>query len=94
MENGAKEFNVPAFRENRRLVALKNGGLHDPSVLVFKSSWSSKSKVKESEKFDYPQTSMIQRPSNDEDIAFMSVSFIKHFIIHWLWTSNEFLLIQ
>lgn len=73
MENGAKEFNVPAFRENRRLVALENGGLHNPSVLVFKSSWSSKSKVKESETFDYPRTSMIHRPSNDEDIAFMSI---------------------
>ncbi|XP_037414630.1 glutamyl-tRNA(Gln) amidotransferase subunit A-like isoform X2 [Triticum dicoccoides] len=73
MENGAKEFNVPAFRENRRLVAMKDGGLHDPSVLVFKSSWSSKSKVKESEMFDYPQTSMTQHPSNDEDIAFMSI---------------------
>ncbi|XBI29873.1 hypothetical protein VPH35_053753 [Triticum aestivum] len=73
MENGAKEFNVPAFRENRRLVAMKDGGLHDPSVLVFKSSWSSKSKVKESEMFDCPQTSMTQRPSNDEDIAFMSI---------------------
>ncbi|XP_044977845.1 putative amidase AmiD isoform X2 [Hordeum vulgare subsp. vulgare] len=73
MEDGAKEFNVPAFRENRRLVALKNGGLHDPSVLVFKSSWGSESKVKESETFDYPQASMIHRPSNDEDIAFMSI---------------------
>lgn len=89
MENGAKEFNVPAFRENRRLVALKNGGLHDPSVLVFKSSWSSKSKVKESEKFDYPQTSMIQRPSNDEDIAFMSIIELGELIRTKKITSRE-----
>ncbi|KAF7038398.1 hypothetical protein CFC21_048588 [Triticum aestivum] len=91
MENGAKEFNVPAFRENRRLVAIKDGGLHDPSVLVFKSSWSwsSKSKVKESEMFDYPQTSMPQRPSNDEDIAFMSIIELGELIRTKKITSRE-----
>ncbi|KAM3333436.1 hypothetical protein ACQJBY_028495 [Aegilops geniculata] len=91
MENGAKEFNVPAFRENRRLVAIKDGGLHDPSVLVFKSSWSwsSKSKVKGSEIFDYPQTSMTQRPSNDEDIAFMSIIELGELIRTKKITSRE-----
>ncbi|VAH65530.1 unnamed protein product [Triticum turgidum subsp. durum] len=89
MENGAKEFNVPAFRENRRLVAIKDGGLHDPSVLVFQSSWSSKSKVKESETFDYPQASMIQRPSNDEDIAFMSIIELGELIRTKKITSRE-----
>ncbi|KAF7024416.1 hypothetical protein CFC21_036779 [Triticum aestivum] len=89
MENGAKEFNVPAFRENRRLVAIKDGGLHDPSLLVFQSSWSSKSKVKESETFDYPQASMIQRPSNDEDIAFMSIIELGELIRTKKITSRE-----
>ncbi|KAM3352332.1 hypothetical protein ACQJBY_023901 [Aegilops geniculata] len=89
MENGAKEFNVPAFRENRRLVALKNGGLHDPSVLVFKSSWSCKSEVKKSEAFNYPQTSMIHRPSNDEDIAFMSIIELGELIRTKKITSRE-----
>ncbi|KAK1643811.1 hypothetical protein QYE76_061616 [Lolium multiflorum] len=73
MEDGAKEFNVPAFRENRKLVALENGGLHNPSVLVFKSSWSGESKAKDNNRFDYPHTSDVHRPSNDEDIAFMSI---------------------
>ena len=83
MEDGAIELNVPSFRENRKLVALENGGLHNPSVLVFKSSWSGKSKAKDSKRFIYPHTSTVQRPSNDEDIAFMSVSFLNHFIIYW-----------
>lgn len=73
MEDGAKELNIPAFRENRKLVALENGGLHNPSVLVFKSSWSGESKGKDSNRFDYPHTSAVHRPSNDEDIAFMSI---------------------
>ncbi|XP_047092608.1 putative amidase AmiD [Lolium rigidum] len=73
MEDGAKEFNIPAFKENRKLVALENGGLHNPSVLVFKSSWSGESKAKDSNRFDYPHTSAVHRPSNDEDIAFMSI---------------------
>ena len=83
MEDGAKEINVPAFRENRKFVALENGGLHNPSVLVFNSSWSGKSKAKDSKRFNYPHTSMVHRPSNDEDIAFMSVSFLNRFIIYW-----------
>ena len=83
MENSAQEFNVPAFRENRKLVAFENGGLHNPSVLVFKSSWSGKIIAKDSKRFNYPHTSMVHRPSNDEDIAFMSVSFLNHFNIYW-----------
>jgi hypothetical protein len=75
MEDGAKEFNVPAFRENRKLVALQNGGLHNPSVLVFRSQWSD-SVVTESRSFNYPVASDVHRPSNDEDIAFMSVSYL------------------
>lgn len=74
MEDGAKEFNVPAFRDNRKLVALENGGLHNPSALVFKSSWSDESKISEKKSFQYPHTSSVHRPSKDEDIAFMSVS--------------------
>ncbi|PNT63534.1 hypothetical protein BRADI_4g17052v3 [Brachypodium distachyon] len=74
MEDGAEEFNVPAFRENRKLVALENGGLHNPSALVFKSSWNGNNKVKESKSFNYPRTSMVHLPSNDEDIAFMTIT--------------------
>jgi hypothetical protein len=81
MEGGATEFNIPAFRENRKLVALENGGLHKPSVLVFRSQWSD-SVVTETTSFNYPVASDVHRPRNDEDIAFMSVSYL--FIMHRL----------
>ncbi|KAL6890236.1 hypothetical protein ACP4OV_008999 [Aristida adscensionis] len=89
MEDGAKEFNVPAFRENRKLVALENGGLHNPSVLLFKSSWRSDSMISESRSFDYPRVSMVHRPSNDEDIAFMSVIELGELIRTKQITSRE-----
>ena len=85
MEDGAKEFNVPAFRENRKLVASENGGLHNPSVLLFKSSWNGDSMKSEAITFDYPRASAVHRPSNDEDIAFMSVSFLNHLAPHSLY---------
>uniref|UniRef100_A0ACD5XML4 Uncharacterized protein n=1 Tax=Avena sativa TaxID=4498 RepID=A0ACD5XML4_AVESA len=89
MEDGAKEFNVPAFRENRKLVALENGGLHNPSVLVFKSSWSGKTKAKENKRFEYPHTSTVHRPSNDEDTAFMSIVELGELIRTKKITSRE-----
>jgi hypothetical protein len=85
MEDGAKEFNVPAFRENRKLVASENGGLHNPSVLLFKSSWSGDNITSETRTFDYPRAPAVHHPSNDEDIAFMSVSFLNHLVAHWLY---------
>ncbi|CAM0874637.1 unnamed protein product [Alopecurus aequalis] len=89
MEDGVQELNVPAFRENRKLVALENGGLHNPSVLVFKSSWSGKTKAKDSKIFNYPHTSTVHRPSNDEDIAFMSIVELGELIKTKKITSRE-----
>lgn len=89
MEDGAKEFNVPAFRENRKLVATENGGLHNPSVLLFKSSWSSGSMTSETRSFEYPRASSVHRPTNDEDIAFMSVIELGELIRTKQITSRE-----
>ncbi|EEC68301.1 hypothetical protein OsI_36370 [Oryza sativa Indica Group] len=89
MEDGAKEFNVPAFRDNRKLVALENGGLHNPSALVFKSSWSDESKISENKSFQYPHTSSVHRPSKDEDIAFMSIIELGELIRTKQVTSRE-----
>ncbi|XP_066333914.1 uncharacterized protein [Miscanthus floridulus] len=55
------------------LVVSENGGLHNPSVLLFKSSWSSDSMTSETRSFKYPRAPSVHRPTNDEDIAFMSV---------------------
>ncbi|KAG1370253.1 Outer envelope protein 64 chloroplastic [Cocos nucifera] len=73
MMKGAKEFNIPAFAVNRRLVASEDGGLHNPSVLVFSSSWGSNESPHNNRKFNYSPFSGTKRPSSEEDIAFMSV---------------------
>ncbi|XP_020254429.1 uncharacterized protein LOC109831506 isoform X1 [Asparagus officinalis] len=73
MMRGAKEFNIPTFRENRELVASEDGGLHNPSVLVFNSSWGSNEAPIKVEKFNYPSLSGVQRPTKEDDIAFMTV---------------------
>uniref|UniRef100_A0A0D9XSP9 Amidase domain-containing protein n=1 Tax=Leersia perrieri TaxID=77586 RepID=A0A0D9XSP9_9ORYZ len=89
MEDGAKEFNIPAFRNNRKLVALENGGLHNPSALVFKSSWSDEGKISEKKSFEYPHISSVHRPSKDEDIAFMSIIELGELIRTKQVTSRE-----
>lgn len=74
IQKGAKDFNIPIIRSNRKLVATTNGGLRNPSPLVFNSAWESQEANRATDKFIYPVSSGIQRPKNDEDIAFMSVS--------------------
>ncbi|PKA59401.1 Glutamyl-tRNA(Gln) amidotransferase subunit A, chloroplastic/mitochondrial [Apostasia shenzhenica] len=73
MAEGAREFNVPIFRENRGLVASVDGGLHNPSVLVFDSSWIVKEGTHGIGKFNYPYLSGIKKPHMEDDIAFMSI---------------------
>lgn len=76
IEQGAEELNIPITRSNRKLVASANGGLENPSYLVFNSAWNENSASYVPERFAYPSQTGIQRPKNDEDIAFMSVSFM------------------
>ncbi|KAK6924590.1 Amidase signature domain [Dillenia turbinata] len=71
--NGAMEFNIPIFEANRKFVASTNGGLHNPSALVFNSEWQGKAKHNIKKKFSCPFPSVVRRPEMEEDIAFMSV---------------------
>ncbi|KAG9447347.1 hypothetical protein H6P81_013475 [Aristolochia fimbriata] len=73
MADGAKEFNIPVIRENRKMIASVNRGLHDPSALVFNSSWEINKATEHSENFKYPSVSGFQRPKKEEDIAFMTI---------------------
>ncbi|CAH9092148.1 unnamed protein product [Cuscuta epithymum] len=74
IEKGAKELNTPIIRANRELVASVNGGLHNPSPLVFNAAWSDLHlQHMTTSRFSYPSPSDVQRPENDEDIAFMSI---------------------
>ncbi|XP_022640095.1 uncharacterized protein LOC106765383 isoform X3 [Vigna radiata var. radiata] len=70
---GAKEFNIPIIKANRKLVAYENGGLHYPSPLVFNADWNYDPVHYENKGFNYPSISGIQRPESEDDIAFMSV---------------------
>lgn len=73
---GAKEMNIPIIRSNRKLVASTNGGLHDPSILIFNPHYWGIEQEQASKRFKYPGLSHIQRPQSEEDIAFMDVSLL------------------
>lgn len=77
IDNGAKEFNIPISKANRKLVASDNGGLHNPSCLVFNPEWGRGETENASKRFNYPLLSDVQKPSSEEDIAFMSVSVLQ-----------------
>ncbi|CAA7396018.1 unnamed protein product [Spirodela intermedia] len=89
MAKGAKELNVPAFRADRKLVASEDGGLHNPSVLVFNSDWSKSKVQRKTGGFNYPLAAGAKRPINEEDIAFMSVLELGELIRTKQITSQE-----
>ncbi|XP_021834946.1 uncharacterized protein [Spinacia oleracea] len=69
----ASEFTLPITKANRQLVATSNGGLKYPSVLVFHPEWGAKQGEPAKKAFTYPSFPDIQRPVDEEDIAFMSI---------------------
>ncbi|XP_078433456.1 amidase family protein isoform X2 [Wolffia australiana] len=89
MVKGARELNVPAFGQDRKLVSSEDGGLHYPSVLVFNSDWSSNKAQRISPRFNYPTAAGTKKPSNEEDIAFMSVLELAELIRTRQITSQE-----
>lgn len=89
ISKAAKEFNIPIIRANRKLVASVDGGLHNPSPLVFNPEWSKEQSLGKASRFNHPPTSGIQRPKNEEDIAFMSVLELGELIKTKQITSEE-----
>lgn len=90
IEKGANDFNIPIIRSNRKLVATTDGGLHNPSCLVFNSAWKVQQLEHEpNKKLNYPSPAGIQRPKNDEDIAFMSILELGQLLKANLVTSVE-----
>ncbi|KAL0736378.1 hypothetical protein Bca4012_012588 [Brassica carinata] len=87
--NGATEMNVPIYRTNRKLVATKNGGLENPSPLVFNPSWNREVPRTQGKRFKYPSISGVRLPSDEEDIAFMSVLELGELIKTKQVTSKE-----
>ncbi|CAA3000788.1 Hypothetical predicted protein [Olea europaea subsp. europaea] len=89
IENGVKELNIPISRANRKSVASVNGGLENPSYLVFSFAWNIDHAPNATERFSYPSLSGVQRPKSDEDIAFMSILELGQLIRTKLITSEE-----
>ncbi|CAL5361716.1 unnamed protein product [Camellia sinensis] len=89
IEKGVKEFNQPIIKSNRKLVASANGGLHNPSCLVFNPHWGNEQAQDVGKKFNIPSLSGVQRPKNEEDIAFMTVLELGQLIKTKQITSEE-----
>ncbi|KAL9243352.1 hypothetical protein vseg_017248 [Gypsophila vaccaria] len=69
----ATEFNLPITGANRKLVAVKNGGLSYPSVLTFRPDWGSSQGESTKKTFAFPSSADIHKPADEEDIAFMNI---------------------
>ncbi|OWM65626.1 hypothetical protein CDL15_Pgr017123 [Punica granatum] len=72
---GALDYNIPIIRVNGKSVASADGGLQNPSPLFFHAKWGNSSEQVniKSRRFDYLSQYGVQRPKDDEDIAFLSV---------------------
>ncbi|XP_024172835.1 glutamyl-tRNA(Gln) amidotransferase subunit A [Rosa chinensis] len=86
---GDKELNTPIIRANRELVASVNGGLSDPSYLVFNSGWGKEQAQNVTRRFSYPSLSGIQKPRSEEDIAFLTIPELGQLIRTKQITSKE-----
>nr|XP_017250543.1 PREDICTED: glutamyl-tRNA(Gln) amidotransferase subunit A-like [Daucus carota subsp. sativus] len=78
INNSSKELNFPYSHANRKLVASDNGGLQNPSYLIFNPEWDSKEAPSPNKRFNYPSVPGVQKPISDEDIAFMTVLELGH----------------
>ncbi|KAJ8536131.1 hypothetical protein K7X08_034532 [Anisodus acutangulus] len=90
IEKGANDFNIPIIRSNRKLVATTDGGLQNPSCLVFNSAWKVQQLENEpNNNLNYPSPAGVQRPKSDEDITFMSILELGQLLKANLVTSVE-----
>ncbi|RVW72891.1 Glutamyl-tRNA(Gln) amidotransferase subunit A [Vitis vinifera] len=89
IEQGATKLNIPISGANRKSVASVNGGLHDPSYLVFNPEWGNEQVQSKTKRFSCPSLSGIQRPEGEEDIAFMTVLELGELIKTKQITSEE-----
>ncbi|GMQ09428.1 hypothetical protein CsSME_00052813 [Camellia sinensis var. sinensis] len=86
---GVKEFNQPIIKSNRKLVASTNGGLHNPSCLVFNPHWGNDQAQDLRKKLNIPSLFGVQRPKSEQDIAFMTVLELGQLIKTKQITSEE-----
>ena len=64
---------IPYYQQNRAVVGLPDGGLSNPMPLLFDPTLGQKPVDSNLGHFSYPTPSNVTRPSNDIDIAYLTV---------------------
>lgn len=64
---------IPFYHQTRAVVGLPDGGLANPMPLLFDPTLGQKPINSTHGNFSYPQLSNVTRPSNDVDLAYMTV---------------------
>lgn len=64
---------IPFYHQTRAVVGLPDGGLANPMPLLFDPTLGQKPINSTRGNFSYPQLSNVTRPSNDVDLAYMTV---------------------
>ncbi|KAL3138617.1 hypothetical protein ABBQ32_006381 [Trebouxia sp. C0010 RCD-2024] len=64
---------IPYYQQNRAVVGLPDGGLSNPMPLLFDPTLGHKPIDSNLGQFSYPTLGNVTRPSNDTDIAYMTV---------------------
>ena len=65
---------IPYYRQNRAVVGLPDGGQANPMPLLFDPTLGQKPVNSDLGHFLYQSLTNVTRPSNDTDIAYMTVS--------------------
>lgn len=65
---------IPYYQQNRAVVGMPDGGLSNPMPLLFDPTLGQKPVDSNLGQFSYPILGNVTRPSNDTDIAYMTVS--------------------
>lgn len=65
---------IPYYQQNRGVVGLPDGGQANPMPLLFDPTLGQKPVNNDLGHFSYPSLTNVTRPSNDTDLAYMTVS--------------------
>ena len=67
---------IPFYRQTRAVVGLPDGGLANPMPMLFDPTLGQKPVNSTRGNFSYPLLSNVSRPSNDVDLAYMTVGVL------------------
>ena len=78
MASNITQLLIPAYQDIRAVVDLPDGGLQNPMPILFDATLGLKPVSAKPRNFSYPQMSTVMRPSNDDDVAYMTVYSLMH----------------